>query len=189
MSKVGVLALQGAFIEHVHMIEGLGHTAVEIRKPEQLHDIDGLILPGGESTAIRKLLDAFSLMEPIRERVHNGLPVWGTCAGLILLAKEIESDPVVHLGLMDITAVRNAYGRQLSSFTAIHTFKDIENYPMVFIRAPYISKLSEDVEILATLDDRIVAARQNNILVTAFHPELTDDTRIHDFFIKMLHSK
>jgi 5'-phosphate synthase pdxT subunit len=184
MKKIGVLALQGAFIEHVYMIKNLGHEAVEIRKADQLDGLDGLILPGGESTTMGKLLADFNMMEALKEKLKAGLPVWGTCAGLILLAEEIENDPVVHLGQMNITAVRNAYGRQLGSFQYDGKFKGLDrSYPMVFIRAPYIGKVSKNVEILATVNDRIVAAKQDNMLVTAFHPELTDDTGIHDYFV------
>ena len=187
MKRIGVLALQGAFIEHVYMIKGLGHEPVQVRKSSQLEGLDGLILPGGESTSMGKLLDDFNMKEPLQKKIEEGLPIWGTCAGLILLADKIENDQTVHLGQMNITAVRNAYGRQLGSFQVDGKFKGInESYPMVFIRAPYISSVSKSVDILAQIDNRIVAARQNNMLVTAFHPELTEDTRVHEYFINMI---
>lgn len=187
MKKIGVLALQGAFIEHVYMIRSLGHEAVEVRKAEQLNDLDGLILPGGESTTMGKLLHDFEIMQPLKKRIQDGLPVWGTCAGLILLADNIENDNIVHIGQMEITAVRNAYGRQLGSFQYEGRFKGLPNdYPMVFIRAPYIGAVSEKVDVLAKVNDRIVAAKQGNMLVTAFHPELTDDTSLHQYFVEMI---
>lgn len=187
MKRVGVLALQGAFIEHAYMIRNLGHEAIEIRNASELEHLDGLILPGGESTAMGKLLDDFNMKEPLKNRIKDGLPIWGTCAGLILLADQIENDETIHLGEMEITAVRNAYGRQLGSFQFDGKFKGVDNtYPMVFIRAPYIGAVSDKVEVLATVNEHIVAARQDHMLVTAFHPELTDDTRIHEYFINML---
>ncbi|WP_430885719.1 pyridoxal 5'-phosphate synthase glutaminase subunit PdxT [Fusibacter sp. JL216-2] len=187
MKKIGVLALQGAFIEHVDMIKKLGHEAIQVRKSEQLDHINGLIIPGGESTTMGKLLKDFSIKEPLIEKIKEGLPVWGTCAGLILLADTIENDESVHLGQMEITAVRNAYGRQLGSFEYSGNIKGISaNFPMVFIRAPYIGAVSENVDVIATVNDHIVAAKQDNMLVTAFHPELTNDTRMHEYFLKMI---
>lgn len=189
MKKIGVLALQGAFIEHAHMIKTLGHEAVEVRKTEQLSDLDGLIIPGGESTTMGKLLNDFKIMEPLKHEIRKGLPVWGTCAGLILLADNIDNDDTVHIGEMEITAVRNAYGRQLGSFQHNGQFKGVkDDYPMVFIRAPYIGAVSDRVDVLASVNDNIVAAKQDNMLVTAFHPELTDDTRIHQYFVDMIDS-
>jgi 5'-phosphate synthase pdxT subunit len=175
--NVGVLALQGAFIEHERMLRQLGHDVTQVRLPQHLDAIDRLIIPGGESTTIGKLLVAYKLIEPIQERARQEMPIWGTCAGMILLAKQItegrpEGQPA--LALMDITARRNAFGRQLDSFEA------------GFIRAPLIDQVGSDVETLATLDDgRIVAARQGRLLATAFHPELTNDARFHQLFLDL----
>jgi pyridoxal 5'-phosphate synthase pdxT subunit len=188
---VGVLALQGAFAEHARMLRQLGQDVVEVRLPEQLESIDRLIIPGGESTTIGKLLVAYGLLEPIRERAQRGLPVWGTCAGMILLARDIaegrpEGQPA--LGLMDITARRNAFGRQLDSFEADLHVAGLEDAPFraVFIRAPVIERIGAGVEPLAALDDsRVVAARQGHLLATAFHPELTNDPRLHQLFLDL----
>ena len=185
MMRIGVLALQGAFIEHEKMLSKLGADSFEIR---QLRDfdqpMDGLIIPGGESTVQGKLLRELGLMEPVRRRIAEGLPVFGTCAGLILLAKEIDGGEAPHIAAMDIVAKRNAYGRQLGSFAARAEFKGLGEIPMTFIRAPYISR-STDAEILAEVDGKAVAARQDNILVTAFHPELTEDLSVHRYFLDM----
>lgn len=189
--NVGVLALQGAFAEHVHMLRALGHEAKQVRLPEHLEGIDRLIIPGGESTTIGKLLVAYNLLEPIRERARREMPVWGTCAGMILLARKItegrpEGQPA--LALMDITARRNAFGRQLDSFEADLSVAEFgaEPFHAVFIRAPAIDAVGEDVEQLAALPDgQIVAARQGRLLATAFHPELTRDDRFHRLFLDM----
>jgi 5'-phosphate synthase pdxT subunit len=188
---VGVLALQGAFIEHEQMLRRLGQEVVQVRLPQHLALVDRLIIPGGESTTIGKLLVAYNLLEPIRERVHREMPVWGTCAGMILLAKEItEGRPAGQpaLALMDITARRNAFGRQLDSFEAHVPVSDVAGipFPAVFIRAPLIEKVRGDTRVLGTLDDgRIVAARQGRMLATAFHPELSGDDRLHRYFLDM----
>ena len=188
--RIGVLALQGAFIEHEKMLATLGVTAFEIRQKADIDaDFDGLIIPGGESTVQGKLLRELELFEPLRERIVQGLPTFGTCAGLLLLAKHIENDDRQHLATMDITAVRNAYGRQLGSFDTVEAFKGIGNVPMTFIRAPFIASVAADTEILAQVDGNIVAARQKNQLVTAFHPELTDDLRVHRYFLDMVSHK
>lgn len=185
--RIGVLALQGAFIEHEQMLSALGVDAFEIRCIADIEKpFDGLILPGGESTVQGKLLRELRLFEPIKKLIQNGLPVFGTCAGLLLLAKELTDDDTCHLGTMNLKAVRNAYGRQLGSFKAVEQFKGIGEIPMIFIRAPYIKQVSGDTEILAKVDDKIVAARQNNQLVTSFHPELTNDYRVHQYFIDMV---
>ena len=185
--QIAVLALQGAFIEHEHMLSALGVDSFEIR---QLRDIqrpfDGLIIPGGESTVQGKLLRELGLFEPIRQAISTGLPVFGTCAGLLLLAKEIANDSRVHLATMDICAVRNAYGRQLGSFDTQAAFAGIGVIPMTFIRAPYIGSVWADTQVLAEVDDKIVAARQGNQLATAFHPELTHDLRVHEYFVHMV---
>ena len=184
---IGVLALQGAFIEHEHMLSRIGADSFEIRNREGLsRSMDGLIIPGGESTVMGKLLDELDMTEPLKRLIAEGLPVFGTCAGLILLAGRIENDSRRYLGTMDITALRNAYGRQLGSFSAIGDFGGLGEIPMTFIRAPYISKTGENVTVLAKAGGRIAAARQGNILVTAFHPELNDDTTVHRYFINMI---
>ncbi len=187
--QIAVLALQGAFIEHEKMLERLGVSYIEIRQKRDLNfTYDGLIIPGGESTVQGKLMRELELFEPIKEQIENGLPVFGTCAGLLLLANKIENDDRRHFATMDITAVRNAYGRQLGSFYTESEFKGLGTIPMTFIRAPYISSVSESAEVLAVVDKKIVAARQNNQLVTAFHPELNDDLSVHNYFLNMVKS-
>jgi pyridoxal 5'-phosphate synthase, glutaminase subunit pdx2 len=189
--RIGVLALQGAFIEHEKILEKIGVETFEIRKKSDLsnailnNSIHGLIIPGGESTTIGKLLHDLDLFDDIRKLILDGLPTFGTCAGLILLAKKIENDDRVHLSLMDIKVKRNAYGRQLGSFFTENEFKHVGKVPMTFIRAPYITEVGENVEILSEVDGNIVAAKENNILVTSYHPELNDDLRVHKFFIDM----
>ena len=189
--KIGVLALQGAFAEHRKMLEKLGIESFEIRKKSDLsnavnnNDIDGLIIPGGESTVIGKLLYDLDLFDDIKKLILEGLPVFGTCAGLILLAKEIENDSRTYLGAMDIKVRRNAYGRQLGSFFTESEFKGIGVIPMTFIRAPYISSVGKNVEVLSEVDGNVVAARENNILVTSYHPELNDNLKVHKFFVEM----
>lgn len=184
--QIGVLALQGAFIEHEKMLAKLGVASFEIRQKSDLKkQLDGLIIPGGESTVQGKLMRELDLFDIIKEKIENGLPVFGTCAGLLLLAKKIENDDRTHLATMDITAVRNAYGRQLGSFYAEEELKGIGKIPMTFIRAPYIQSVQNDTEILAEVNGHIVAARQNNQLVTAFHPELNEDLSLHRYFIEM----
>lgn len=188
--KIGVLALQGAFIEHEKMLEKLGVSSFEIRQKTDIPDsFDGLIIPGGESTVQGKLLRELCMFDTVREYIKSGLCVFGTCAGLILLAKELENDNKTHLATMDISVVRNGYGRQLGSFYAEETFADMENVPMTFIRAPYIDKCDENVKVLSEVRGKIVAARQGNQLVTAFHPELNDDTRVHGYFIDMINGR
>ena len=182
--RIAVLALQGAFAEHEQMLHRLGVETFEVRQLADWNQSkDGLIIPGGESTTQGKLLRDLGLFEPIRQAIIDGLPVFGTCAGLILLSP-------LHLGTMDIDVQRNAYGRQLGSFHTEAQVKGIgEDIPMTFIRAPYINKvLSSKVEVLAEIDGHIVAARQGNQFVTAFHPELDDDTRIHEFFLSFSRS-
>ena len=191
--KIGILALQGAFEEHAKVLEKLGVVSVEIRNLNDFQqvqsDLSGLILPGGESTTMGKLLRDQQMLVPIQEAILSGLPVFGTCAGLILMAKEITSQEESHLGTMDIVVERNAYGRQLGSFYTEAECKGVGQIPMTFIRGPIISSLGDDVEILATVDDQIVAAQEQNMLVTSFHPELTDDVRLHQYFINMCKEK
>ncbi len=187
---VGVLALQGAFLEHKKMLEKLNVDFIEIRKKEDLKiHIDGLILPGGESTTIGKLLKDLDIYEDLKLMIQQGLPTFGTCAGMILLAKKLYNDDTVHLGLMDIEVKRNAYGRQLGSFVVNQDFQNMGIIPMVFIRAPYIQSVKENVEVLCVVNDNIVGARQDNMLVTSFHPELTSSTKVHEYFINMIKEK
>ena len=191
MNKIiGILGMQGAIAEHQEILLQIPHTKNRIVKTaKDLDCIDGLILPGGESTAIGKLLDYFSLKEILRQKIISGLPVFGTCAGLILLAKNIENQTNTHLATMDITVKRNGYGSQLDSFSTnllIPTIDKNMPIPLVFIRAPYITKTDKDVQILATLDNKIIAARQKNMLVSSFHPELTNDLRFHQYFLSMI---
>ena len=194
--KIAVLALQGAFLEHEMILRKLGVDCFEVRqKQDWLQEKDALIIPGGESTTQGKLLDELGLLSPIREEIENGLPVFGTCAGLILLSRDVEGNSETapappRLGTMQITTARNAYGRQLGSFRVESTFAGIEGQiPMTFIRAPYIKEATEAVEVLAKVDDRIVAARQGNQLVTAFHPELDADTHVHEYFLNMIRNR
>lgn len=191
MNKIiGILGMQGAIAEHQEILLQIPHTKTRIVKTaKDLDCIDGLILPGGESTAIGKLLDYFSLKEILQQKIISGLPVFGTCAGLILLAKNIENETNTHLATMDITVKRNGYGSQLDSFSTnllIPTIDKNMPIPLVFIRTPYITKTSKDVQILATLDNKIIAARQKNMLVSSFHPELTNDLRFHQYFLSMI---
>ncbi len=190
MKRIGILALQGAFAEHKKMVETLGAEGFEIRQKKDLvnDELDGIILPGGESTVIGKLLFELDLFDILQKKIKDGFPVMGTCAGLILLAKNISNDKHHYLATMDITVKRNAYGRQLGSFHTIGSFKGIGNIPMTFIRAPYIEETakSSDVEILSIVNGNKVAARQRNMLVTAFHPELTGDTGVHKLFLDSL---
>ncbi len=186
--RIAVLCLQGAFIEHIRMLEKTGAEAFEIRQRRDLlsRSYDGLVIPGGESTVIGKLLGDLGMTEDVRSMIKGGTPVFGTCAGLILLAKKIENDSRVGLGTMDIAVRRNAYGRQLGSFSCTAEMKGVGTIPMTFIRAPYIERVFGKAESLAVVDGHIVAARQDNQLVTAFHPELTDDTRVHEYFLGMI---
>ena len=184
--KIAVLALQGAFIEHERMLERLGAEAFEIRQKKDMErEFDGLILPGGESTVMGKLMRDLGMFEELKNRIEDSLPVFGTCAGLILLAKEVEQGKT-QLATMSIRARRNAYGRQLGSFHTEEEFSGIGVIPMTFIRAPYIAEVFDDTEILARAGDHIVAARQKNQLVCAFHPELDQDTRVHRYFLEMI---
>lgn len=194
--RIAVLALQGAFLEHEMILRKLGVDCFEVRqKQDWQQQKDALIIPGGESTTQGKLLDELGLLLPIREEIENGLPVFGTCAGLILLSRDVEGNSETapappRLGTMQITTARNAYGRQLGSFRVESTFAGIEGQiPMTFIRAPYIKDATEAVEVLAKVDDRIVAARQGNQLVTAFHPELDADTHVHEYFLNMIRNR
>ena len=187
MKKIGILAVQGAFSEHASMLERLGAEIVLLRKASDLgQPLDGLVLPGGESTVQGKLLRELEMFEPVRNLILDGIPVMGTCAGMILLAKHLDQDDTVHLGLMDITVRRNAYGRQLGSFTAKEEFADKGPVDMTFIRAPFITDAGENVDILSKVDGNIVAAKQDNMLALSFHPEVTDDLTVHHYFLDMI---
>lgn len=192
MVKIGILALQGAFIEHQHMLEKLGAETVQVRLPEHLRDLDGLVIPGGESTTIGKLATEYGLIEPLRKFAQEK-PTWGTCAGLIFLAKDIGIEQQPILGVLDIKVDRNAFGRQVDSFETdliIQGLADDRPFHAVFIRAPIVRSVAEDVQILAQLaDDVIVAVRQGHLLGTAFHPELTNDNRLHRYFYDMVAQK
>jgi pyridoxal 5'-phosphate synthase pdxT subunit len=185
--RIGVLAVQGAFVEHIDALRRLDVDCIEIRQKSDLTDnhISGVILPGGESTVIGKLINELYMFDYLRQVIIDGLPVLGTCAGLILLAKNIVNDSNVYLGTMEIMVKRNAYGRQLGSFSTHGQFAGIGEIPMTFIRAPYIERVSKNVEVLAVFDNHIVAAKQDNMIVTSFHPELTSDLRLHSFFLNL----
>lgn len=179
--------MQGAYTEHISMLKKLDVDVVEIRNKEDLKNIDGLIIPGGESTTMGKLIRTLDIYDDLKEKIEGGLPVWGTCAGMILLAKSIYEDDTKHLATMDIEVKRNAYGRQLGSFETKSFIKGIgEDVQMVFIRAPYIESVGNRVEVLSVVDKNIVAAKEGNMLVTSFHPELTADDRVHKYFIDMV---
>lgn len=186
--KVGVLALQGAFREHRIMLEHCGVEAVEIRKPDELDDVAGLIIPGGESTTIGKMLIDWGLMEKIKSRAADGMAIYGTCAGMIVLARDIIASDQPRLGLMNIKVRRNASGRQRESFEADLNVPEFGPEPVraVFIRAPYIEEVGPEVKVLASVDKYAVVARQEKLLATSFHPELTRDDRIHKYFIAMI---
>ena len=184
---VAVLALQGAFLEHEQMLKKLGADYFEIRQKKDLdRSFDALILPGGESTVQGKLLRELDMYEPLRAKIAAGLPVLATCAGLILLAEHIAGDDTVHFGTLPVTVKRNAYGRQLGSFHYDGEIKGLGVYPMEFIRAPYIESVKPGVEVLAEVDGHIVAVKYQNQIALAFHPELSDDTRIHQMFLDMI---
>ena len=184
---IGVLALQGAVTEHIQQVEQLGAKAIAVKTVSQLSALDGLILPGGESTAIGKLMRQYGFIEAIQHFAQQGKGIFGTCAGMILLAKALENDPTVHLGLMDIRVQRNAFGRQVDSFQTDLEVKGLtDTFPAVFIRAPYIRGLDESkVEILAQFNGNVVLAKQDNLLACSFHPELTADNRIMQLFLTM----
>lgn len=187
MKRIAVMALQGAFIEHERRLQALGAETFEVRQLADWNQPkDGLVLPGGESTTQLKLLTDLGLLEPVRRDILAGLPVFGTCAGLILLAKDVEGEPYPRLSTMDIRVRRNAYGRQLGSFATEHEMEGVGRIPMTFIRAPYIESVSGDARVLAEVDGHIVAAQQGNQLVTAFHPELNDDPAVHRYFLSLL---
>lgn len=185
MKTIGVLALQGSYREHMASLKKLHNVLpLEVKSQKDMERIDSLIIPGGESTTIGKLLRDFNLTSIICDKIHKGMPVWGTCAGMIILANKIIDEDCVHLGTMNIEVRRNAYGSQLDSFTCSAVLNGVSAEPieLVFIRAPWIESIGRDVEILGVHEGKIVAARQNNMLATSFHPELTDDITLHRYF-------
>ncbi|HZG56515.1 pyridoxal 5'-phosphate synthase glutaminase subunit PdxT [Paenibacillus sp.] len=185
--NVGVLALQGAVAEHIRSIESCGAKGTIVKRTEQLDELDGLIIPGGESTTIGKLMRTYGFIEAVKAFSEQGKPIFGTCAGLIVLAERIVGEPAAHLGLLDVTVARNAFGRQRESFEIDLEMKDW-NRPVraVFIRAPLIESAGPDVDVLASYKDGIVAVRQGHLLGASFHPELTDDNSMHAYFIEMI---
>ena len=184
--KIGILAVQGAFIEHEKMLSDLGCDCIELRKKTDICSLDGLILPGGESTVQGKLLHELDMFTPLSEMIAADTPVLATCAGLILLAQHISNDPNVYFGTMPVTVKRNAYGRQLGSFSCTGDFAHLKNVSMTFIRAPYIEAVSDNVSVLATVDEHIVAAQYKKQVGLSFHPELDHDTRIHQYFLELM---
>ncbi|AKR07247.1 glutamine amidotransferase subunit pdxT [Bacillus cereus BAG1X2-3] len=187
MVKIGVLGLQGAVREHIKSVEASGAEAVVVKRIEQLEEIDGLILPGGESTTMRRLIDKYAFMEPLRTFAKSGKPMFGTCAGMILLAKTLIGYEEAHIGAMDITVERNAFGRQKDSFEAALSIEGVgEDFVGVFIRAPYVVEVADNVEVLSKHGDRMVAVRQDQFLAASFHPELTDDHRVTAYFVEMV---
>ena len=188
LARAGVLGLQGDFREHIGTFQRLGIEAIDVRRPEQLDDVDALVIPGGESTTIGKLAEHYGFIPKLRERAAEGMAIWGTCAGAIFIARDVPGHPHPLAGLMDMTVRRNAFGRQLDSFEADLDVPVLgpEPFHAVFIRAPLIEKVGDGVDVLSELDDgTIVAARQGNLLATSFHPELTHDGRFHDYFLKL----
>ncbi len=187
MKRIGILALQGAVAEHMHALSKLQNiTTLAVKTIDEIKEVDGLILPGGESTAMGKLLNYFQMLEPLKNLINQGLPVWGTCAGMILLAKEISAQETSYLQAMDTVVKRNGYGSQLDSFQTTASIPEISAtpIPLTFIRAPYIESAKENVKVLAKVDNKIVAAQQNHMLATAFHPELTNDLSFHRYFVE-----
>jgi 5'-phosphate synthase pdxT subunit len=189
MTCIGVLALQGDFAEHIGIFQRLGIAAREVRHPQELADLDGLVVPGGESTTVARLISEFALLEPLRERAQNGFPLWGTCAGMIVLAQRVSELAWPTLDALAIAVRRNAFGRQVDSFETDLAVPALGQQPFhaVFIRAPIVEEVGDGVEVLATLDNgKAVAVRQANALATAFHPELTEDDRFHRYFVDMV---
>ena len=185
--KIAVLAVQGAFIEHEKALQRLGAETVELRKAEDLEqDFDGLVLPGGESTVQSRLLKELSMFEPLKEKIEEGLPVLATCAGLILLAQNVSNDEKRGFATLPVTVKRNAYGRQLGSFYSEENFDNIGKVPMTFIRAPYITECGPKARAIATCNGNIVAAVQDNQMVTSFHPELNDSLLVHKYFVEKI---
>lgn len=187
MIKIGVLGLQGAVREHVRALETSGVEITIVKRVEDLNGLDGLVMPGGESTTMRRLIDKYDMFRPLQNFAKAGKPIFGTCAGMILMAKEIEGQPTGHLEMMDMKVHRNGFGRQRESFEVALDIKGLaEEFVGVFIRAPYILEVGDEVDVLATFQDKIVAAQQGNYLACAFHPELVDDDRFHQYFVQMV---
>jgi pyridoxal 5'-phosphate synthase pdxT subunit len=187
MVKIGVLALQGAVREHINSLQSPDVEVVVVKKVEQLNDLDGLVLPGGESTTMRRLIDKYDFFEPLKDFAKAGKPMFGTCAGLILMAKQLVGQSEGHLEIIDMEVERNAFGRQRESFEAELMVKGIaEDIMAVFIRAPLIKSVGEDVEILSKYNGEIVAVKQNQFLACSFHPELTRDARFHQYFVTIV---
>jgi 5'-phosphate synthase pdxT subunit len=186
--RVGVLAYQGDVREHLAALEAAGAVPVEVRTLEELDTVDGLVVPGGESTVIGKLASRYGLLEPLRERARAGLPVLGTCAGMIFLAREVEGPPQDLLGVLDVRVRRNAFGRQVASFEAEVDVKGIDGGPVAgaFIRAPWVADAGPEVEVLAEVEGKVVAVRQGNLLATAFHPELSGEVRLHRWLVGLI---
>ncbi|HET7559823.1 MAG TPA: pyridoxal 5'-phosphate synthase glutaminase subunit PdxT [Limnochordia bacterium] len=186
--RIGVLAIQGSFAEHLRALGRLGVEAVPVRRKEQLADLDGLIIPGGESTTLGKLTRMYEIDRAIRAKAEAGMPIYGTCAGMILLAKRIAGGEPPHLGLLDVCVRRNAYGPQTESFEADLAIPELGEAPFraVFIRAPYIEAVGDGVRVLAAVDGHPVLARSGPLLVSSFHPELTDDLRLHRYFVELV---
>jgi len=185
--KIGVLSIQGGVTEHIKRLKTLDVDTVEVKTSRDLECLDGLILPGGESTAISRILKERNMLNTLKNKILSGLPAWGTCAGMILLSKNLEDASVFNLGVMDIKVKRNAYGSQLDSFETHDVILEISDdpIPLIFIRAPYIAHVGDTVEILLKINGNIVAAKQNNMLATSFHPELTNNLEFHKYFLKM----
>lgn len=184
--KIGVLALQGAFFEHEQSLQKCGAQTVEVRSASDLEEIDGLIIPGGESTTMGKLMVKYGLNDLIQQRAAEGMPIWGTCAGMILLAREIADSDQFRLGLMHISVKRNAFGRQVDSFETDLEVEGLKKVKGIFIRAPYVDRVWGEAQIMATYLDKIVMVREKNFLATAFHPELTGSLTIHQHFLDMV---
>ena len=185
--KIGVLSIQGGVIEHINHLKALGTTTVEVKFSSDLDGLDGLILPGGESTSISKVLSERNMLDVLKNKILSGLPVWGTCAGMILLSKDLNDTSVFNIDVMDIKVKRNAYGSQLDSFEVHDIILNVSDnpIPLVFIRAPYIACVGDNVEVLHEVGGNIVAAKQNNMLATSFHPELTSNLEFHKYFLEM----
>ena len=190
-AKVGVLAYQGDVREHLAALAAVGADPVEVRTLADLETVDGLVVPGGESTVIGKLADRYGLLEPLRRRVAAGLPTFGTCAGLIFLAREVEGPPQHLLGVLDVRVRRNAFGRQVASFEAEVDVKGVDGGPVsgAFIRAPWVAEAGPEVEVLAEVDGKVVAVRQGNLLATAFHPELSGEVRLHRWLVDLVRGR
>ena len=189
MTRVGVLAVQGDFREHLRILRRIGVDTSEIRLPHQLEDIDAIIIPGGESTTICRLMDIYGLREPLKERIRSGMATWGTCAGMIVVADKLTDERPTPMGLMNIEVSRNAFGRQVDSFETDLEIAGLSEEPFraVFIRAPLVRSVGDGVDVLAKLEDgTMVAVKQGHMLATSFHPELTDDTRVHRLFLDMV---